>query len=157
MSKISISFLVGFALVAGTAAASAEGAMDASAMSNSVSSKVQAMDGMRASAKLNDGKANPFSQTASSLTGSPLAQDAGINVPVASAKIGSGSSLSLPTNPLTDASKNAAANMANELQSGTAHGATDQSFKSSVVLGAATSDLSNAIGDQVRSNVRLGK
>mgnify|MGYP001807746487 CR=1 FL=1 len=155
MSKISKSFLVCFSLVAGAGSALAQGGIDASAMSNSVGSSMS-MDGMRASVKLSDAKpANPFSQVASSLNAAPAGT--GVDIPVVQAKIGGGGpSLALPANPLGGASGSASGNMANALQ-GPASSNPAGDMTSSVVLGAATPDFSNAIGDQVRSNAKLGQ
>ena len=154
MSKISKSFLVCFSLVAGAGSALAQGGIDASAMSNSLGSSVS-MDGMRASVTLSDAKsANPFAQVASSLNAAPAGT--GVDIPVVQAKIGGGASLALPANPLSGASASASGNMANALQ-GPASSNPAGDMTSSVVLGAATPDFSNAIGDQIRSNAKLGK
>ena len=151
MNKISRSFLVCFSLVAGAGAAFAQGGVDASALSNSLGSSVS-MDGMRASVKLSDARpANPYAQAASSLNAAPAGAGTGIDIPVVQAKIGGGGSLALPANPLSGASSN----MANSLQAPASAGVGEMT--SSVVLGAATPDFSNAIGDQIRSNAKLGK
>lgn len=153
MSKISGLFLVGFAFVASAGVASAQLGSDAAAMSNSAASQVLSMDGMRGSAKLTETKeANPFAQAASSLTAAPAGSGTGIDIPTVKVKIGSGTSLGLPANSLTDAS----ANMSNALQAPQT-ASSGESFTSMVVLGAGMSDMSNAIGDQVRNDTRLGK
>ena len=156
MSKISISFLVGFAVVASVGAASAQGGADAAVMSNSLTSQVLSMDGMRAQAKISEAKAtNPLAQAASSLTSAPAGAGTGVDIPFVQAKIGSGTSLDLPSNALTDASKGASANMANALQS--TQPAGDDGLKTTVVLGTSMSDVSNMIGNEMRSSQRLGK
>lgn len=155
MSKISISFLVGFAAIAAASAASAQSAADASAMSNSLGSEITARDGMRASAKLGESKAaNPFASAASSLVGAPTGT--GIDVPTVKAKLGAGAGINLPTNALTDASQSTSMNMANALQSSQPAGDGD-SLKSTLVLGTAAPDMSNMIGEDIRSGQRLGR
>ncbi|HMO30131.1 hypothetical protein [Enterovirga sp.] len=155
MSKISVSFLVGFALVAGAGAASAGGA-DAAAMSNSVASQVMSMDGMQASARLSETKAtNPLAQAASSLTGAPAGSGTGVDIPSVQAKIGSGTNLSLPGNALMDAASGTSGGVANALQGTQA--SADDGLKSTVVLGSNMGDVSNMIGEDMRSQQRLGK
>ena len=156
MGKISVSFLVGFALVSSAGAALAQSAADASAMTYSVSSQVLSMDGMRASAKLSEGKdGNPFASAASSLTSPPTGT--GIDVPTVKAKIGSGASVALPSNALMDASQDASANMANALQSARPASGGGESLQSTLVLGTAAPDISNMIGEDIRSGQRLGR
>ena len=155
MGKISISFLVGFAMIASVGAASAQSATDAAAMSNSLNSEVLSREGMRASAKLSEAKeANPFASAASSLGGAPTGT--GINIPTVKAKLGDGLAISLPTNALTDASQSASMNMANALQ-GTQPAGDGDSLKSTLVLGTSVPDMSNMIGEDIRSGQRLGR
>lgn len=156
MSKISVSFLVGFALVVGAGAASAEGNADAAAMSNSVASQVMSMDGLRSQTKLSEAKAaNPLSQAASSLTSASAGSGTGIDIPSVQAKIGSGTSLSLPGNALMDTASGASGSVANALQGTQATGTDD--LKTTVVLGSNMADVSNVIGEGMRSSQRLGK
>lgn len=158
MSKISVSFLVGFALVVGAGAASAEGNADAAAMSNSIASQVMSMDGMRSQAKLSEAKAaNPLAQAASSLTSADGGSGVGngVDIPSVQAKIGGGTSLSLPGNALMDAASGASGSVANALQGAQATGTDD--LKTTVVLGNSMTDVSNMIGEDMRSSLRLGK
>lgn len=157
MRKISLSFLVGFAIVSSAGIASAQSTPDASGMSNSMSSQVLSMDGMRANAKLSEAReSNPFALAASSLTGVPGGAGTGVDIPTVKAKIGGGTDFSMPANALTDTSQGSSTNMANALQAAQPAGGAD-GLKSSVVLGLGVSDMSNVIGDQVRSSQRLGQ
>lgn len=156
MSKISVSFLVGFAIVSSAGLAVAQGTTDAGGMSNSLSSQVLSMDGMRASVKLGEAKpANPFAEAASSLVSGPAGSGTGIDIATVKAKIGGGTDFSMPANSLTDTSRGSAGNMINALQA-SQPASGDNSLQTTVVLGANVSDLSNSIGDQVRSSQRLG-
>lgn len=154
MSKISVSFLVGFTMIASVGVATAQTGADA--LSNSVASRVMSMDGMQAKVTISEAKPNPYAAAASSLTGAPGGKGTGIDIPVVNAKIGAGGSdFSLPSNALTDKSKDGAVNLAaNALQ---AAGGETSGMQAGVVLGAGGGDMSNAIGDQIRSNQRLGK
>jgi hypothetical protein len=159
MRKISVPFLVGFAIVSSAGTAGGQSSDAAAAMSNSVGAQITSMDGMRSQLKLGETKsANPFAVAASALTEAPSGSGTGVDIPIANAKIGGGTSFNLPANALTDASKDSSANMANALQAATPAASGAESLTTTVMLGTGMSqDFSNAVGDQVRSSQRLGK
>lgn len=149
MSKISIPFLVGFAVVSCVGVASAQGLPDAQ---NSVGAHVMSMESTKANVKLGAKASGPLTDAASSLMSSQAIAGVAVDIPTVNAKIGGGTDFNLPTNALTDQTRGNSTNMVNSLQPSS----DTDGLKADIVLGA-NGGVSNMISDEFRNNLRLRK
>lgn len=156
MSKISIRFLVGFVAVTAAGAAMAQDLNPAS-LSNSVSSQMPAAASAVSDTKLNAQTGSLAMPSASSPAANMMSalKAAGDPMPVANAKLGSGSGVAAPAtaNPFAEATKNATMNMANALRG--SEGNPLDGSQAIAFIGAGAGNMANSLAAQAATSQRI--